>query len=139
MDTVSTETSPSFNSPPFSVEAYESDLQSLSAAAKEGETQAKPSGLRKLERFEVNSDGDEPEETGSWDLEMEEEEEEEEGGSKKKPAKKQHPKKGAKKTQKKKKKQSESDEPDKKDKKRKKDDDDDDIDSDEEVPTMLCS
>ncbi|OLQ08636.1 hypothetical protein AK812_SmicGene7853 [Symbiodinium microadriaticum] len=134
MDTVSTETSPSFNSPPFSVEAYESDLQSLSAAAKEGETQAKPSGLRKLERFEVNSDGDEPEETGSWDLEMEEEEEEEEGGSKKKPAKKQHPKKGAKKTQKKKKKQSESDEPDKKDKKRKKDDDDDDIDSDEEAP-----
>ena len=132
MDAASTDTSPSFHSPPFTLDAYESDLQTLSAAAKQGEAPSQRSpkqsaGFRKLQRFEVHSDGEEAEDLGSCEeleLEDEEEEEEDEATPKKKPAKK-HATKKSKKTQKKKK-QSESDEADKKGNKRKKDDDDDD-------------
>ena len=146
MDAASTDTSPSFHSPPFTLDAYESDLQTLSAAAKQGEAPSQRSpkqsaGFRKLQRFEVHSDGEEAEDLGSCEeleLEDEEEEEEDEATPKKKPAKK-HATKKSKKTQKKKK-QSESDEADKKGNKRKKDDDDDDDreDSEDEVPILCC-
>ena len=147
MDAASTDTSPSFHSPPFTLDAYESDLQTLSAAAKQGEAPSQRSpkqsaGFRKLQRFEVHSDGEEAEDLGSCEeLELEDEEEEEEEDEatpKKKPAKK-HATKKSKKTQKKKK-QSESDEADKKGNKRKKDDDDDDDreDSEDEVPILCC-
>lgn len=145
MDAASTDTSPSFHSPPFTLDAYESDLQTLSAAAKQGEAPSQRSpkqsaGFRKLQRFEVHSDGEEAEDLGSCEeleLEDEEEEEEDEATPKKKPAKK-HATKKSKKTQKKKK-QSESDEADKKGNKRKKDDDDDDReDSEDEVPILCC-
>ena len=145
MDAASTDTSPSFHSPPFTLDAYESDLQTLSAAAKQGEAPSQRSpkqsaGFRKLQRFEVHSDGEEAEDLGSCEeLELEDEEEEEdEATPKKKPAKK-HATKKSKKTQKKKK-QSESDEADKKGNKRKKDDDDDDDreDSEDEVPILCC-
>ena len=144
MDAASTDTSPSFHSPPFTLDAYESDLQTLSAAAKQGEAPSQRSpkqsaGFRKLQRFEVHSDGEEAEDLGSCEeLELEDEEEEEdEATPKKKPAKK-HATKKSKKTQKKKK-QSESDEADKKGNKRKKDDDDDDReDSEDEVPILCC-
>ena len=146
MDAASTDTSPSFHSPPFTLDAYESDLQTLSAAAKQGEAPSQRSpkqsaGFRKLQRFEVHSDGEEAEDLGSCEeleLEDEEEEEEDEATPKKKPAKK-HATKKSKKTQKKIK-QSESDEADKKGNKRKKDDDDDDDreDSEDEVPILCC-
>ena len=85
MDVASTETSPSFNSPPFCVEAYESDLQTMHAAASQVEARrnagpkAEPAALRKLDRFEVKDSDDE--DLGSaeeLDLEEGEEEEEEE-------------------------------------------------------------
>ncbi|CAE7240032.1 unnamed protein product [Symbiodinium sp. CCMP2592] len=129
---IHTTESRSFNSPPFTVDAYEQDLQALSAAAKKGEEKPKgeSSGLRKLERFEVKDSDDEdvgsPEEM--FPEEDEEEEEEEDGSPKKRPAKKNaRGKPGSKKS--KKKKQSESDEADKK---RNKKDHDDDEDSDED-------
>ena len=143
MDVASTETSPSFNSPPFCVEAYESDLQTMHAAASQVEARrnagpkAEPAALRKLDRFEVKDSDDE--DLGSaeeLDLEEGEEEEEEDDSTvKKRPAKKGGRKDKAKKS--KKKKTSGSDEPDKKNKK---DYDDDDEESDEdEAPVMLCS
>ena len=142
MDGANTDTSPSFNSPPFQLEAYENDLQSMSAAAKQGEsqTQSGSKGLRKLDRFEVKDSDDEDEDLGSADENLEEddeeEEEEEDASSKIKPAKK-HPK--AKGKSKKNKKKQESDEPDKKTNKRKTDDDDDDEESDDEARDAVLS
>lgn len=95
VDTISTESSPSFQAPPFQTADYEGELDRLNNMAQQAEPQSATSkppkenetkGIKRLERFEVQSgsgDGQEDEHGG------EDDENGEEPAPKKKPARRQ--------------------------------------------------